>query len=133
IVLKALAKEPADRYGTAQEMADDLQRFLDDQPILARRPSLLERTRKWSRRHRGVVVCASALLFTALVGLLVSTLLIASAHRRTLAAYEAERDRTREAQEQRARAEQSFQQARRLVDFFTQVCEQELADMPPLQ
>ncbi|HYT94836.1 MAG TPA: serine/threonine-protein kinase [Gemmataceae bacterium] len=133
VVLKAMAKEPAERYATAQDLADDLQRFLDDKPILARRPTLLERARKWSRRHRAVVVCASILLLVALVALLVSTLVIASAHGRTLAAYEAERARAREAEQQRKRAEESFQQARRLVDFFTQVCEQELADMPPLQ
>ena len=37
--MKAIRKEPADRYATAQEMADDLQRFLDRRPILARRPT----------------------------------------------------------------------------------------------
>src|SRR5262249_23357129 len=38
VVLKALAKEPAERYATAQALADDLRRFLEDRPILARRP-----------------------------------------------------------------------------------------------
>ena len=38
IVLKAMAKDPSSRYATAQELAADLRRFLDDQPILARRP-----------------------------------------------------------------------------------------------
>ena len=37
-MLKAMAKEPADRYATAQELADDLRRFLDDKPIRARPP-----------------------------------------------------------------------------------------------
>jgi serine/threonine protein kinase len=52
IVCKALEKNPAERYATAQEMADDLERFLKDEPIRARRPSLLQRARKWTRRHR---------------------------------------------------------------------------------
>src|SRR5262249_36533336 len=55
IVSKTLAKEPRARYQTAQELAQDLRRFLDNKPIRARRPSLWERTRKWARRHRPVV------------------------------------------------------------------------------
>src|SRR5262249_53733856 len=58
IVLKLLEKSPADRYATAQEVADDLRRFLEDRPIRARRPSVLARLRKWSRRHRGAVSAA---------------------------------------------------------------------------
>ena len=55
IVLKAIAKSPADRYATAAEMAADLGRFLDHRPILARRPSLVDRGAKWMLRHRGLV------------------------------------------------------------------------------
>src|SRR5207245_1307861 len=62
IVLKAIAKEPAERYATAQQMAEDLQRFLDDKPILARRPSAADRTRKWMRRHPGPVASASVVV-----------------------------------------------------------------------
>src|SRR5262249_27780627 len=58
IVLKALEKNPAERYATAQELADDLGRFLKDEPIRARRPSLVQRLRKWSRRHRPVVAAS---------------------------------------------------------------------------
>src|SRR5205807_1713656 len=56
IALKAIEKNPAERYATAQELADDLERFLKDEPIRAKRPSLLQRARKWSRRHSPVVV-----------------------------------------------------------------------------
>ena len=55
IVMKASCKEPTGRYATAQELADDLARFLDDRPILARRPTVLERTMRWARRHRQIV------------------------------------------------------------------------------
>src|SRR5262249_55204694 len=69
IVLKALEKNPADRYATAQELADDLERFLKDEPIRARRPPLGLRLRKWGRRHRAVVAnLAAALLTLLLVG-----------------------------------------------------------------
>jgi hypothetical protein len=60
IVLKALEKIPADRYATAQEMADDLRRFLLDEPIRAKRPTLLQRARRWGRRHRAVAWAAAA-------------------------------------------------------------------------
>jgi hypothetical protein len=69
IVLKALEKNPADRYSTTQELADDLRRFLDDKPIRARKPSLRQMAARWARRHRAVVWAAAAvLLLTAVFG-----------------------------------------------------------------
>jgi serine/threonine protein kinase len=55
IVHKTMAREPAERYATARELAEDLQRFLLDRPILAKPPSLLDRAAKWSRRHTAAV------------------------------------------------------------------------------
>jgi serine/threonine protein kinase/WD40 repeat protein len=76
IVLKAVEKNPAERYATAQELADDLRRFLEDRPIRAKRPTLLQRAKKWGRRHRPIVwsaaVSLAALLAMALVALAVS-------------------------------------------------------------
>jgi serine/threonine protein kinase/Flp pilus assembly protein TadD len=77
IILKAMAKEPHERYASAQQLADDLQRFLDDKPIQARRPSPIDQAVKWSRRHRTVVASAAILLFMAVVGLSVATFLLA--------------------------------------------------------
>jgi tetratricopeptide (TPR) repeat protein len=62
IVLKALEKNPQERYATAQELADDLRHWLKDQPIRARRPSLMQRARRWARRHRALMVAAAAVL-----------------------------------------------------------------------
>jgi len=125
IVLKATAKSPADRYATAQHFADDLQRWLDDKPILARRPALAERVRRWGRRHRAVVRAAMVVLFLGVVGLAAGAIVIAREHANTEKAYQSEI-------KQRAAAEESFRQARQAIDTFTQLSEEELADKPAL-
>ncbi len=51
IVLKAIAKEPGDRYATAQAMGEDLERFLEDRPIRARRSTTVEQAWRWCRRN----------------------------------------------------------------------------------
>lgn len=76
IIHKALAKEPAERYATAKDLADDLRYYLDGRPILARRPSVLDRTAKWARRHTATVAGAAVFLVLAVVGLATSTILI---------------------------------------------------------
>jgi WD40 repeat protein/serine/threonine protein kinase len=76
IVLKAMAKSPEERYASAQELADDLQRFLEDRPIRARRPSLRQRAVKWARRHKTVVRAGLVVLLLAVGALAVSTVLI---------------------------------------------------------
>lgn len=53
IILKAIAKEPAARYASAADMRDDLQCYLADRPIHARRTSVGERVRRWCRRNPG--------------------------------------------------------------------------------
>jgi WD40 repeat protein/serine/threonine protein kinase len=76
IVLKAIAKNPEERYATAQELADDLKRFLEDKPIKAKRPSLRQRAVKWARRHKTVVRAAMVILALAVAALAVSTVFI---------------------------------------------------------
>ncbi len=94
ILLKLTAKEPQARYGTAQELADDLRRFLENRPIRARRPSLVERVAKWARRNRGLVTVAVVMLLVSLVLLGVAVVLIEGQRRRALTNYrEAETQR----------------------------------------
>jgi len=69
IVLKAMAKDPEERYVTALELADDLGRFLQNRPILARPPSAIDRAAKWMRRHKPAVAAASIVLLVAVMGL----------------------------------------------------------------
>ncbi|MFV1967817.1 MAG: protein kinase [Pirellulaceae bacterium] len=80
IVMKALEKDRDDRYDTAQALADDLRRHLQDKPIQATKPSLAQRVFKWSRRHKPVVWSAVATLIVGFVAFAASTVLIASAY-----------------------------------------------------
>jgi eukaryotic-like serine/threonine-protein kinase len=76
IVLKATEKNANERYATATDLADDLRRFLEDKPIHARRPTLRDRLRKWSRRHRGLVTTMVFACMLLCIGLALSTALI---------------------------------------------------------
>ncbi len=69
IVLKALAKDPAERYATAGDLAADLTRFLAGQPIRARRPTWAGRGVKWARRHWKAVAAAGVMTAVLLIGL----------------------------------------------------------------
>jgi WD40 repeat protein/serine/threonine protein kinase/tetratricopeptide (TPR) repeat protein len=109
IVLKALEKNPADRYATAQELADDLRHFLEDRPIRAKRPGVLQRSRKWARRHKPVV-WATAVVFTIALAMLITFLavnnvLIAEEQTQTKAALGREANQRQLAEQERDKAE----------------------------
>ena len=76
IVLKAMAKEPRARYATAEELADDLRRFLEDRPISARRPGVPERAVRWLRRHPSATMATAIVLVLATLGSIASTVII---------------------------------------------------------
>jgi tetratricopeptide (TPR) repeat protein len=87
IIAKAMDKDPAGRYATAGELAADLRRFLEDHPIRARRPSVLDGVAKWARRHRALVVLGAVLL---VLGTAVSTWQAVRARRAEQSALRAE-------------------------------------------
>jgi WD40 repeat protein/serine/threonine protein kinase len=90
IVQKAIEREPADRYGSADALASDLCRFLEDRPIAARRPGPLDRVAKWSRRNRALVRVAGAMLLVLVLGLAVATTLVWRANRALIRALQDE-------------------------------------------
>jgi serine/threonine protein kinase len=142
IVLKAVSKSPGERYGTAQEFADDLRRFLDHRPILARRPTVVEHLRKWTRRHPSVVVASAVVLILVSVVSLACAAVVFGEQAKTEAAYKqvlieqakteaAFRREAAAAQNERRRAEEAearLRLARRSVDELFQLSEEELAD-----
>jgi serine/threonine protein kinase len=69
--LRALEKKPSDRYASAAELARDVERFLDQEPLMAYRESLAERIVRFASRHRVVLsLLAAYLLLRALLAIL---------------------------------------------------------------
>lgn len=91
IILKAMAKLPIERYTNAANLAEDLRRFLENRPILAQRPSLIDHGRKWIRRHPSVVWATVVVLFISVVVLGISTALVIRQQALTQTALEREK------------------------------------------
>jgi len=117
IVLKAMSKDATGRYATAQEMAEDLGRYLADQPIRARRPSLAARASKWTRRHRGFVTAAFVVLLLGVVALAADNVRVGAEEKKTKAALD--------------RANGNLLLARSAVDkFLVEIGVTNMADQP---
>jgi serine/threonine protein kinase len=135
IVQKALAKEPAHRYGDAEAMAADLRRFIDDRPILTRRVSTSEQVWRWCRRNPAVAGLVATVLVLLVGGAIVGGL--AANHFRNLAgaektardradalaraeiqAHELARRREDEARKARIEADAKASEAQAVADFL---------------
>jgi serine/threonine-protein kinase len=69
IILKAMALRPSHRYPSAHALAEEIERWLADEPVLARREPVWERARRWMRRRRSAVAAITAAVLAATVGL----------------------------------------------------------------
>jgi serine/threonine protein kinase/predicted Zn-dependent protease len=83
IILKSMAKDPAQRYTSASELVEDLRRFQQDRPILARRPSPLEMSARWARRHKTLVAFSGAFLLVSALGLATANFVLWQEQRKT--------------------------------------------------
>ncbi len=72
IVHKAIDRDPDHRYATPGELSADLQRYLEDEPILARRTTPMERCARWCRRNRLVASLAASLIGFLVIATVVS-------------------------------------------------------------
>jgi len=118
IVGKAMAREPLDRYATAEALEQDLQAFLEDRPIQARPLSMLATTWRWCRRNRGAAVlavsAAAGVLLAAITGWIAYVVevdafeRVTTSQRETKAALEMVRDSEAQANKDKALAESSL-------------------------
>jgi eukaryotic-like serine/threonine-protein kinase len=111
--VKCLEKEPAKRYASAQELADELGRFLSDEPIQARPVTQAEKVWRWCRRNRALASSAGAavvLLLAIAVGSPIALFRIHGEHRLAKA-------NAREKERQRLRAEESASKAREAANL----------------
>jgi eukaryotic-like serine/threonine-protein kinase len=100
IVLKAMSREPSARYPTARELAEDLEAFLDDRPIRARRISVLSWAWRWCRRHKAV----ASLALSTLVALTLAAVAGWVGYARTTDALGREGDRRKDAEREQRNA-----------------------------
>jgi serine/threonine-protein kinase len=120
ICLKAMARPPEDRYANPQNLADEVERWLAGEPVVAFGEPLIVRARRWARRHRALVSSAAAGAGVALVSLAVSTSFLAAANRQAVA----ERDR----------ADHALAEARQAVeDYCTGIADDPQLQRPELQ
>ncbi len=74
IPLKAMRKERTERYRSASELADDIENYLNGDPLIAGPPGTLYRLKKSARRHKALVAGTLAVLLVSLIGTVVATL-----------------------------------------------------------
>ena len=122
IIHKAIRKSAEQRYETAQEFAEDLRRFVDNEKIKAKPPVWRDRMQNWSRRHPAALWSFTSMLLVATILSIASAVLISQAYQREAAqrrSAEAERERTTKALliAQDAIANSSVKLAEKMVDW----------------
>jgi serine/threonine-protein kinase len=141
VCLKALTKRREQRYATAGELAEEVRRFLADEPVTAYREPWGRRAGHWVKRHRPLVAGSAAAVLVAAVSLAVATAFLMAANDRERAARQRAEDSEREAglrrdeaQTQRDRAEANFKLAHQAVDqYLTKVSTNTLLNQPGMQ
>jgi eukaryotic-like serine/threonine-protein kinase len=83
VCCKAMALEPANRYPRVEDLAEDVRRWIVDEPVSVHRDPLAVRVMRWGRRHRTLATSAAALLVTTVIGLSVGVVLIERERGRT--------------------------------------------------
>jgi serine/threonine protein kinase len=116
IVMKTLEKDRNRRYETAKDFAQDVQRYLDDEPVQACPPSAGYRVRKFLRRNKGPVTAASVIVLLLLGGIIGTSWQAW----RAIQAQRLAKDNEQQAMTQKAQAQANFELAKDAVDKYLQ-------------
>ncbi|MHB8900178.1 MAG: protein kinase domain-containing protein, partial [Thermoguttaceae bacterium] len=109
--LKAMARQPEDRYRLVQDLREDIERYLADEAVSVYREPWFARFRRWARRHRTLVAGAIAATAVLLVSLVVGIILLADAAERERAIADRERAARMLAEQKEREANQARQEA----------------------
>ena len=134
IVLKALEKDPRRRYGSVEQLSEDIQRSLDGQPVKAREATVLYRVGRYMRRHRLEVAAVLTIFLVILSFSVHSTLLRNQAIEERKRAEEVTRfmlDMLRQSRPEEAQGKEVS--ARQVLDQFAMTLDGELIDQPALR
>jgi formylglycine-generating enzyme required for sulfatase activity len=147
VVLKAIARDPAHRYQTPAEMAEDLNRFVEDRPVRARRVSEAERFWRWCRRNPLPAGLLAGIVLAILVGFVLVFWQWRVAEEQTDIAQKKEKEAQQEAAKAKkardflvrifelsdARGQRGTMTARQILDDAEKRIPQEFAEQPELQ
>src|SRR5262249_10868276 len=114
-VAKALEKDRVRRYASAADLAADIRRHLDDQPITAQPPSTAYQLQKFARRHKALVGATTAVLAVLLGGIIASTMEATRARRAEKSAVAARQAATRDRDHAVSAETQAVQERNRAI------------------
>jgi WD40 repeat protein/tRNA A-37 threonylcarbamoyl transferase component Bud32 len=137
VCLRAMARSPEERYGSALELAGEVERWLADEPVRSHREPWRQRLARWGRRHRALLAGSVVLLVAGVLALAAGNLVIERARQDEAAqkeqARQARRDadrKARAAKEARTRAEAARKQLlRTALDGYHRWADRDLASL----
>ena len=125
ICLKAMALDPKSRYPSARKLADDVEAWLADEPVTAKRDSVPARTFRWIKKHRTLVTTGAATALVAILALTAGNIQLRAVNERERDAKNAAIAAQQEAERQTARNEELLTLARKSLERYKTLSESE--------
>ena len=133
ICLKAMSRDPAARYGSCLQLAEDIEHWLADEPVIAHQETVLERAARWSRRHRAWTRAISVAVAVVAVVALVAVVVVNRAREREKELAIANANLAESERASRQQAVARLQQARTAVDTWLTGLSDTLRYVPGVQ